>query len=147
VEIGEDLWVAIASISKGNPCVTFGGKAIGDPFSITLIRPAGSYVRLGVDAPNRRVYREELWDFVQAGEAKEPRDDGLTAHAADGVTAGGITAGGVTADGVTADMPLFEATAPEPEPDVPVLEPDAPVLEPDAPVLEPDDVTAGSATG
>jgi sRNA-binding carbon storage regulator CsrA len=66
VEIGDDLWVAVASISKGNPTITFGGNAIGDEFSITLIRPAGSYVRLGVDAPNRRVYREELWDAVQA---------------------------------------------------------------------------------
>jgi sRNA-binding carbon storage regulator CsrA len=66
VEVGEDLWVAVASISKGNPSITFGGPAIGDEFSITLIRPAGSYVRLGVDAPNRRVYREELWDVVQA---------------------------------------------------------------------------------
>ncbi|MGH8989696.1 MAG: carbon storage regulator [Acidimicrobiales bacterium] len=66
VEIGDDLWVAITSISKGNPTLTFGGSAIGDELSVTLIRPAGSYVRIGVDAPNRRVYREELWDAVQA---------------------------------------------------------------------------------
>ncbi len=66
VEVGDDLWVAVASISKGNPSLTFGGKTIGDAFSVTLIRPAGSYVRLGVDAPNRRVYREELWEVVQA---------------------------------------------------------------------------------
>ena len=66
VEVGEDVWVSVASVSKGNPTVTFGGSAIGDELSITLIRPAGSYVRLGVDAPNRRVYREELWDSVQA---------------------------------------------------------------------------------
>jgi sRNA-binding carbon storage regulator CsrA len=132
VEIGEDLWVAIASISKGNPCVTFGGKAIGDPFSITLIRPAGSYVRLGVDAPNRRVYREELWDVVQAGEAKERRDDGLRAHAA---------------DGVTADMPLLDPAAPLLDPAAPLLDPAAPLLDPAAPLLEASDVTAGSATG
>jgi sRNA-binding carbon storage regulator CsrA len=71
VEVGDDLWVEVASISKGNPTITFGGSAIGDELSITLIRPAGSYVRLGVDAPNRRVYREELWDAVQASE--DPR--------------------------------------------------------------------------
>lgn len=66
VEVGDDVWVALASISKGNPTITFGGSAIGDELSVTLIRPAGSYVRIGVDAPNRRVYREELWDAVQA---------------------------------------------------------------------------------
>jgi sRNA-binding carbon storage regulator CsrA len=69
VEVGDDVWVALASISKGNPTITFGGSAIGDELSITLIRPAGSYVRLGVDAPHRRVYREELWDAVQASGA------------------------------------------------------------------------------
>lgn len=84
VEVGDDLWVAVASISKGNPSVTFGGKAIGDAFSITLIRPAGSYVRLGVDAPDRRVYREELWDVVQAssaagGEDADPSGEPVTA--------------------------------------------------------------------
>ncbi len=66
VDVGDELWVAVSSISKGNPTITFGGGVIGEEFSITLIRPAGSYVRLGVDAPNRRVYREELWDAVQA---------------------------------------------------------------------------------
>lgn len=82
VEIGDDLWVAVAAISKGNPSVTFGGSAIGEPFSITLIRPAGSYVRLGVDAPDRRVYREELWDVVQAsGETRLNGDhDGTPAQ-------------------------------------------------------------------
>ncbi len=66
VEVGEDLWVAVGSVSKGNPAITFGGKAIGSAFTLTLIRPAGTYVRLGVDAPDRRVYREELWDVVRA---------------------------------------------------------------------------------
>jgi len=66
VEVGDGLWVAVAAISKGNPSVSFGGEAIGEAFTITLIRPAGSYVRLGVDAPDRRVYREELWDVVHA---------------------------------------------------------------------------------
>jgi sRNA-binding carbon storage regulator CsrA len=72
IEVGDDLWISVASISNGNPSLEFGGKAIGDAFSVTLIRPAGSYVRLGVDAPNRRVYREELWDVVGA-----PSDDGV----------------------------------------------------------------------
>lgn len=72
VEIDDHLWVSIASVSKGNPTITFGGSAIGDELSVTLIRPAGSYVRLGVDAPNRRVYREELWDAVQASSASAP---------------------------------------------------------------------------
>jgi sRNA-binding carbon storage regulator CsrA len=54
---------------KGNPSLTFGGEAVGDELTITLIRPAGSYVRIGVDAPMRRVYREELWESVQAAQA------------------------------------------------------------------------------
>ncbi|MDA8074929.1 MAG: carbon storage regulator [Actinomycetota bacterium] len=69
VEVGDDLWVAVTSISKGNPTLEFGGDAIGDAFRVTLIRPAGSYVRLGVDAPERRVYREELWNVVRAPDA------------------------------------------------------------------------------
>ncbi len=66
VEVGDDMWVAVGAISRGNPSLEFGGDAIGSTFSVTLIRPAGSYVRLGVDAPDRRVYREELWNVVQA---------------------------------------------------------------------------------
>jgi sRNA-binding carbon storage regulator CsrA len=81
VEVGDDAWVAVASVSKGNPCVAFGGDAIGEEVRITLIRPAGSYVRLGVEAPNRRVYREELWAAMQAsGALDEPvgRFDGAS---------------------------------------------------------------------
>lgn len=68
VRVGDDFYVGIASLSKGNPCVAFGGPAIGDEVRVTLIRPAGNYVRLGVDAPERRVYRKELWEVVQAGD-------------------------------------------------------------------------------
>ncbi|HVC13845.1 MAG TPA: carbon storage regulator [Acidimicrobiales bacterium] len=87
VEVGDGLWVAIASISKGNPAVTLGGQAIGEAVSITLIRPAGNYVRLGVDAPNRRVYREELWDVVQAV-APVPADPPVHATVSQDVPAG-----------------------------------------------------------
>lgn len=66
VAVGDDLWVGVAAVSKGNPCVAFGGPAIGDEVRITLIRPAGSYVRLGVEAPDRRVYREELLTAMRA---------------------------------------------------------------------------------
>lgn len=58
--------VGIASVAKGNPCVALSGTAIGGELRLTLIRPAGNYVRLGVDAPDRRVFRRELWDSVQA---------------------------------------------------------------------------------
>jgi sRNA-binding carbon storage regulator CsrA len=76
VEVGEDMWVAVSSVSKGNPTLAFGGRAIGDDFGLTLIRPAGSYVRLGVDAPDRRVYREELWDLVQSGQGTREHGGG-----------------------------------------------------------------------
>lgn len=66
IDVGDDAWVAVASVAKGNPCVVFGGSAIGEELRITLIRPAGSYVRLGVEAPSRRVYREELWAAMRS---------------------------------------------------------------------------------
>ncbi len=113
VEIGDGLWVAVASISKGNPSITFGGSAIGDELSITLIRPAGSYVRLGVDAPNRRVYREELWDAVQASGGT--RRDGAVPAAAETPPPAGTAAPGPAALEPTvvvpplADPPVDEA--------------------------------------
>lgn len=125
VEVGDELWVAVASVSKGNPSITFGGSAIGDEFSITLIRPAGSYVRLGVDAPNRRVYREELWDVVQASGGTQQGSDAVLATAAPALTG---------------------AAAPEPA----VLEPapaGLPLTEPPVHAAVPANATAGSATG
>ncbi len=98
VEVGDDLFVALESISKGNPAVAFGGAAIGEPFRITLIRPAGSYVRLGVDAPSRRVYREELWDVVRAS------GGGLkTGVVKTGLSEAGLSAPGLGEDGLGAD--------------------------------------------
>jgi sRNA-binding carbon storage regulator CsrA len=69
VEVGDDLWIGVTALVKGNPTLSFGGKAIGDDFELTLIGPTGSYVRLGVDAPDRRVYREELWEAVKSARA------------------------------------------------------------------------------
>lgn len=75
IEVGTDLWIAPAAVSKGNPCITLGGPLIGEELSITVIRPAGSYVRLGVDAPTRKVYREELWEAVTSAAAQGTADD------------------------------------------------------------------------
>lgn len=123
VEIGDDLWVALAAISKGNPSVTFGGSSIGEPFSITLIRPAGSYVRLGVDAPDRRVYREELWDVVQAsGGTRLNGDDGAAPSAKAGEDLGATT--------LEASSTAHPAGA-----------------APEVPITMSADVTAGSAAG
>lgn len=66
VTVGGGARVGIASVAKGNPCVALSGPAIGGEIRVTFIRPAGNYVRLGVDAPERRVFRRELWDSVQA---------------------------------------------------------------------------------
>lgn len=86
VEVGSDLWISVASVSKGNPCISFGGPAVGEEFSVTLIRPSGNYVRLGVDAPSRRVYREELWEAVQSSGDRLPAIGSL----ADGATLEGV---------------------------------------------------------
>ncbi|MGH9082841.1 MAG: carbon storage regulator [Acidimicrobiales bacterium] len=64
--VGDGLRVGIGSVAKGNPCLTIEGPSFGSGVRITLIRPAGSYVRIGVEAPDRRVYRKELWDDVVA---------------------------------------------------------------------------------
>lgn len=131
LEIGDDLWIAIASISKGNPTVTFGGEAIGDAFSLTLIRPAGSYVRLGVDAPNRRVYREELWDAVKASGGTRPPGQRPVTH----------TGGGAPHAAVPGSAPPGVPTPPAVEPS-PV---DAPIAQPVAHATVTVDAAAGSA--
>ena len=92
VDVGDDVWVGVASVSKGNPCIAFGGTAVGEEVRITLIRPAGSYVRLGVEAPNRRVYREELWAAMLAAGALDERV-GRFEHGADGTGRNGHDAG------------------------------------------------------
>jgi|GEM_PF-1596096 len=98
VDVGDGVWVAVTSVSKGNPCVAFGGSAIGEELRITLIRPAGSYVRLGVEAPNRRVYREELWAAMQAAGALDEQvgrfDGRMGGRAPVGVAAGERLHGG-----------------------------------------------------
>lgn len=66
LEIDGGLWVLVGTLPKGNPSITFGGPSIGEELTIAVIRPAGNYVRIGVDAPNRRIYREELWETVRA---------------------------------------------------------------------------------
>ncbi|MGH9088509.1 MAG: carbon storage regulator [Acidimicrobiales bacterium] len=79
VTVGDGLVVGIGSVAKGNPCVTLEGPKIGTGLRITLIRPAGSYVRIGVEAPDRRVYRKELWDdMVAANKAAAGEDDDLS---------------------------------------------------------------------
>jgi sRNA-binding carbon storage regulator CsrA len=139
VEVGDDLWVAVTSISKGNPTIAFGGSAIGEEFSITLIRPAGSYVRLGVDAPNRRVYREELWDVVQASGGT--RDgDGHAGHP------------GPSAQVTASVPPVLEPPAPPTLPEPATITGPATITEPatitgPATMTVPADVTAGSAAG
>lgn len=64
VAIGDGLRVGIGPMNRSNPCVSLEGPLMGSDVRITVIRQVGSYVRLGVDAPGRRVYRKELWDEV-----------------------------------------------------------------------------------
>ena len=78
-------WISVAAVNKGNPCIALGGSAVGPEFSITLIRPAGNYVRLGVDAPDRRVYRRELWESVRSGDSPQDRADAATMTALPGM--------------------------------------------------------------
>ena len=79
LSVGDGLQVGIGSVAKGNPCITLDGPTIGSGVRITLIRPAGSYVRIGVEAPDRRVYRKELWDdMVTANQAAAGEDDDLS---------------------------------------------------------------------
>lgn len=78
VHVGTDAWVSVTAMAMGNPCLHFGGPALGaGELGVTLIRPARSYVRLGVEAPGRRVFREELWSASQEARAAVPSIPGI----------------------------------------------------------------------
>ncbi len=90
LDVGDGLQVGVGSVAKGNPCITLESPSIGSGLRITLIRPAGSYVRIGVEAPERRVYRKELWDdMVAANKAAAGEGDDLTSLLAGEHPAGG----------------------------------------------------------
>lgn len=78
VVVGDGLRVGLASLTKGNPSLTLEGPDMADGLTITLIRPVGRYVRIGVDAPDRRVYRKELWDDVMAANKAAAGDADLS---------------------------------------------------------------------
>lgn len=78
VNVGAKLEVGVAPSEHGHPCLVLGGPAIGPELRVACIRPAGSCVRLGVDAPGRRVYRMELWEaLVAANQAAAGAEDDL----------------------------------------------------------------------
>lgn len=79
VAVGASLRVGLGSLAKGNPTLAIDGPTIAPGLRITLIRPVGSYVRIGVEAPDRRVYRKELWDDVMAANRAAAGDDELSA--------------------------------------------------------------------
>lgn len=60
------LEVGVGPMPKGGACLVLGGRQIGQTFAVTVIRQVGSYARIGLDAPGRRVYRRELWDEIVA---------------------------------------------------------------------------------
>jgi sRNA-binding carbon storage regulator CsrA len=78
VVVGNGLRVGLASLTKGNPSLTLEGPNMADGLTITVIRPVGRYVRIGVDAPDRRVYRKELWDDVMAANKAAAGDADLS---------------------------------------------------------------------
>ena len=76
VRVGEVLRLGVGPMPKGSPCLTVEGPHIGTGLAITVIRRVGSYVRLGLEAPGRRVYRQELWEeVVAANRAAAAGDD------------------------------------------------------------------------
>lgn len=79
VVVGDGLRVGLASLAKGNPSLTLEGPDMAEGLTITVIRPVGRYVRIGVDAPERRVYRKELWDEVMAANRAAAGDTDLSA--------------------------------------------------------------------
>lgn len=79
VAVGDALRVGLGSLAKGNPSLTIEGPNIADGLRITLIRPVGNYVRIGVEAPDRRVYRKELWEDVMAANRAAAGEGDLSA--------------------------------------------------------------------
>jgi sRNA-binding carbon storage regulator CsrA len=65
-KVGGDLEVGVGPTEHGHPSLTLGGRVIGTHLRLALIRLSTSCVRLGIDAPGRRVYRKELWDALVA---------------------------------------------------------------------------------
>jgi len=80
--VGEGLELGVGPTERGHPCLTLDGPAVGVQVRLALIRLSKSCVRLGVDAPGRRVYRKELWDAVVAAN---------TAAAGTGVDVAGLS--------------------------------------------------------
>jgi sRNA-binding carbon storage regulator CsrA len=64
IDFGAELSVRVSSLARGNPSLALEGPTIGTGLVVTVIRQVGSYVRIGIDAPGRRVYRKEIWDQV-----------------------------------------------------------------------------------
>lgn len=60
-----------------HPNLVLSGDPLGGEISLAFIRPVGSWIRLGVDAPQRRVYRKELWEEIVASNsaALDEEDD------------------------------------------------------------------------
>ncbi len=79
ITVGDALRVGLGSLAKGNPTLTIDGPEIAEGLRVTLIRPVGSYVRVGVEAPDRRVYRKELWADVMAANRAAAGDGELSA--------------------------------------------------------------------
>lgn len=65
-KVGAGLELGVGPTERGHTCLTLDGPAIGVQIRLALIRLSKSCVRLGVDAPGRRVYRKELWEALVA---------------------------------------------------------------------------------
>jgi sRNA-binding carbon storage regulator CsrA len=66
VSVGDRIELAVSPSDREHPNLALRGSAIGDELRLALIRPIGNCIRIGVDAPGRRVYRKELWEALVA---------------------------------------------------------------------------------
>lgn len=75
--VDDSLEIGVGPMPKGGACLTLSGPTIGETIALTVIRQVGSYVRIGLEAPGRRVYRLELWEEVVAANRASASGDGL----------------------------------------------------------------------
>lgn len=72
VSVGDWIELAVCPSDSEHANLVLRGSAIGDELRLALSRPIGNCIRIGVDAPGRRVYRKELREVVVAESPAAP---------------------------------------------------------------------------
>lgn len=79
VFVDNGIVLGVKATEHEHPNLILSGESLGEAVALAFIKPFGNWVRLGVDAPGRRVYRKELWEELTASNvAAVTSDDDLS---------------------------------------------------------------------